>query len=137
MSKLPHHRLCVAISVSLLAIGSSFPALAKPQSHPKAKAVVVSQVENSAAVSDDNISPPPIEAILARVKVKSTTPAKAVRAAKISQTTVKATVAKVRVKQPSYHVGADRSLQGISNLTSSDRSKSNYENFSAVNRLID
>jgi hypothetical protein len=138
MSKL-HHRLWVAISVSTLAIVSSCPVLAKPQ--PRSQVIVTSQADNRASVTDEYISPPPIEAILARVKVKPANQVKKViRAAKVSSvksgSIVKAK-STVRVKHVGRHVSADRSLKGISNLIDSDRVTPKYENYSAVNRLID
>jgi hypothetical protein len=137
MSKL-HHRLWVAISVSALAIVSSCPVSAKPQ--PRAKAIVTSQAENPVSVADDEISPPPVEAILARVKVKPANQSKVVRSATVSivkaRSIVKVTPT-VRVKKSGRHVSADRSLQGLSNLTNNDRVTPKYDNYSAVNRLID
>jgi hypothetical protein len=127
-----HYRLWIAISVSTLAIVSTCPVLAKPQ--PRAKKVVVtSQIENKAVVADDEISPPPVEAVLARVKLKSATPAKVVRTGTPTSSKVPSTV---RAKNSGRHV-SDRSLQGISNLIDNDRVTPKHENFSAVNRLID
>lgn len=128
MSKL-RHRLWVAISVSALAIVSSCPVSAKPQ--PRSKVIVTSQADNSDPVTDDSISPPPVEAVLARVKVK---PAKVASSNARSIVKVAPTV---RLQKSGRHVSAARSLKGISNLIDSDRVTPKYDNYSAVNRLID
>jgi hypothetical protein len=132
-----HHHLWFAISVSTLAIVSTCPVLAKPQ--PRSKVVVTSQIEHKAPVADDEISPPPVEAVLARVKLKPATPAKVVRAAtpSVNSRSIVKVPPTARVKHSGRHISADRSLQGISNLIDNDRVTPKHENFSAVNRLID
>ncbi len=132
-----HHRLWIAISCSTLvlvellsmSIASSYPVLPKPQSK------VVSQIGNKAPATDD-ISPPPVEAVLASVKIKSSVLSKTGRTLSRQGANSKSisTVSRSSLaKKTGRHISADRSLQGISNLTNIDR----VNNVSAVNRLIE
>ena len=132
-----HHRLWIAISCSTLVLGellsmsiaSSYPVFPKPQ--PK----VVSQLDNKAPAKND-ISPPPVEAVLASVKIKSSALSKTGRTLS-RQGANSRSISKVPrsglVNKTGRHISADRSLQGISNLTNTDR----VNDVSAVNRLIE
>jgi hypothetical protein len=118
------HRLAIAISVSILGIGSSDPVLAQPQP----KTVTVSQTGNKAQAPDD-IARPPIDAILANLKPKLSPQTKVVRFPQHQrgeQRSLAKTTHPIRLKP------ADRSRQNIANFVDTDRDP----HPSAVDRLI-
>jgi hypothetical protein len=112
------HYLWITISVSALAILASDPVLAKPQIRSKAmKPVVTSQVLPRVVV-DDAISPPPVQAILANIRVK---PALGAPAKRIVQSKPTKTV--TSVSKPAPTVETDRSAQGIANFVGTNPPK--------------
>jgi hypothetical protein len=114
------HYLWITISVSALAILASDPVLAKPQARSKAiKPVVTSQVLQKVVV-DDAISPQPVEAILANVRLKQS-PANQPRHTVHQKITPKSGTS---VVTPAHHVQADQSSQGIANFVGTNLPKS-------------
>ena len=95
------------------------PALAKP--NPLAS-IITSQTTGKAPKTN-SVSATPLDAVLANVRPKTSLPVKAKRGHQ--QASVRAT-----------QVKKDRSLQGISHLTDTDRNPQKV-NVSAVDRLID
>jgi hypothetical protein len=119
-----HYRLWIAILIPTLSIGSNYPVLAKPQ--PPAKVILTSQVGKKAPITNE-ISPPPVEAVLASLKLKSS----------IQSTAVLPQRQEInRRSSKSIRVNKAQSLQGISNLTDPELVKSKSNNVSAVNQLI-
>jgi hypothetical protein len=114
-----HQRLWSAISLSTIVFGLMAPALAKP--NPLASVITSQPTEK--APKHNGVSATPIDAVLASVRPKTLLPVKAKRGHH---------QANVRAKQ----VKKDRSLQGISHLTDTDRNPQKV-NVSAVDRLID
>jgi hypothetical protein len=123
MYDLPH-RLWIAISLATVAFGFIAPAFAKPQ--PLAS-VVTSQPTDRSAPKKSNGSAIPLDAVLANVRVKPSSPK--IRRGVNHQPPTRST----RVKN--VETTTDRSLQGISHLTDPDRN-AQKTNVSAVNRLI-
>ena len=119
-----HHRIGIAVSVLTLAIVSSSSVLAKPQI--RSKVIITSQVTNKVAVMD-HISPQPIEAILANVRLKSSIQAKTGRVAR----------PKVVNSRSVTHISADRSSQGISTFTNTDQVNHPTNNSAGIDRLVD
>jgi hypothetical protein len=130
------HRLSIAISVSTLMIVSSYPVQAKPLSH--SKIVVTSSIEHQSLVRDDLLSLPPVDTILASVKLKPSIHRKVGRFPHY-RGVKRRSIAKVKHSNLGRHLteARSRSLQGISNLIDADRITSRYDDFSAVNRLIE
>jgi hypothetical protein len=131
-----HHRLWIAISCSTLVLVAPLSmSIAASYPVPKPPSKVVSQLVNKAPTTDD-ISPPPVEAVLASVKLKSSAISKTGRNLS-RQGANSRSISKVPrpslANKTGRHISADRSLQGISNLTNIDR----VNNVSAVNRLIE
>jgi hypothetical protein len=116
MHNLPHF-LWLAISVSTLAILSSYPVLAKPQS--PAKVIATSHLSKKVSVSKE-ISPPPVEAVLASLKLNPSLRSKGVNSGLPNKVT------------NSSQATNSRNTAGISNLTNTDLST----NVSPVDRLI-
>jgi hypothetical protein len=131
MSNLSHH-LGIAISVSMLAIVLNDPALAKPLS--RAKQIVASQVTTKAVVVTTNKSRQPTEAILANIRLKSSTPAKAGKAVIRSVVKPKSVA---RIVKTSKHVDADRSSQGTATFTNTDRTNRRTHKSSGLDRWVD
>jgi hypothetical protein len=131
MSNLRHH-LGIAISV-MLAIVASYPVLAKPQLRPKQ--TIASQLTPKAAVTNNvSISRQPTEAILANVRLKSSLPAKVVKASTRAVLTTKSVA---RTTKKSQHISADRSSQGTATFTKTDRSNSRSNKSSGIDRWVD
>jgi hypothetical protein len=119
------HRLGIAISVSTLAIVVSFPVIAKPQ--PRSKPILTSQLTTKATATA-SISRQPTEAILANVRLKSSSSAKVGKAA---------TRSVARTTKTSQHISADRSSQGTATFTKVDRSNSRSNKSSGIDRWVD
>jgi hypothetical protein len=108
------HQLCLSLLASTIALGFSCSVLAKPQSVAK---VVSTKLPTKSPISND-ISRPPVDAVLANVRLK---PANA----KVGRTNP------VKANRPASKA---RSLQGISHLT--DTTDLSTTNVSPVDRLI-
>ncbi len=119
--------LWIAISASTLAIVSSDPVFAKPL--VGSRTVVTSQVTTKSAETD-SISRQPIEAILANVKLNSSSQPKAGR---ISAPPVAVT----RTVKATRRVSTDRSSQGVGTFTNGDRVQDRPNNFSPIDRWTD
>ncbi|WP_310424337.1 hypothetical protein [Chamaesiphon sp. VAR_48_metabat_135_sub] len=105
MQNLPHH-LWIAICVSILSIWSSYPVFAKPQS----KVIATSHLSKKVSIPNE-ISPPPVEAVLASLKLNPSFQAKSVRSGSPNSSPVK-----------DNRDRADRFSQGISTFTNTDPS---------------
>ncbi len=125
------HRLGIAISVSTLAIVVSFPVIAKPQ--PQSKSILTSQLTTKAAVAADG-SRQPTEAILANIRLKSSSSAKVGKAAPRPVAIVKSVA---RTTKTSQHISADRSSQGTATFTKVDRSNPRSNKSSGIDRWVD
>jgi hypothetical protein len=128
--------LWITISVSALAILASDRVLAKPQVRSKAiKPVATSQTFQKVVV-DDAISPQPIEAILANVRLK---PAPANYPGRAVHQKVVTTKSATTVVTPTRHVQADRSSQGVANFvgTNQPKSQANKSKATGIDRWID
>jgi hypothetical protein len=128
------HYLWITISVSALAILASDPVLAKPQIRSKAiKPVVTSQVSPKVVV-DDAISPQPVQAILANIRVK---PAPGAPAKRIGQSKAIKTVPSTI--KPAPNVETDRSSKGIANFvgTNPPKSQPNKAQSKGIDQWID
>ncbi len=126
------HYLWITMSVSALAILASDPVLAKPQARSKAiKPVVTSQTFQKVVV-DDAISPQPIEAILANIRLKSAP------ANQPGQPKVVNTKSAITIVKPNY-IQADQSSRGIANFvgTKSPKSQPNQSKSTGIDRWID
>jgi hypothetical protein len=126
------HYLWITMSVSALAILASDPVLAKPQSRSKAiKPVVTSQTFQKVVV-DDAISPQPIEAILANIRLK---PAPA---AQPGHPKVVNTKSAITIVKPN-HIQADQSSRGIADFvgTKSPKNQPNQSKTTGIDRWID
>jgi hypothetical protein len=137
-----HRRLWIACSIFALAFASSHPVLAK--SHLQSK--VVASKSGKTSVILDRVSIPPIDAILAGIKTKQSPRTKVVSKAhrlvinrkSLAQRKLQPKMISARrVVHPGAHISADRSFQGIANFIESDRVSVSYDNFSAVNQLIE
>ena len=127
-------RLSIAISVSTLAFGFNSPVVAKPLT--QSRLAIVSQANNT---DINQISPPPIEAILANVRIKPALQPKIVKLNQrqgITKSVAKLTRSKRSkiVVRPSYR---NRPSSAATNLFNIDRVNSRNDNFTAVNRLIE
>jgi hypothetical protein len=116
----------IVISASTLAIAFSCPVFANPL--------------NQSPRATNQVSPPPIEAILANVRVKPSIQSNSVRLKVQRQSATKSTTkltgsnqAKVAVRQSKRNKPADSG----SNLFNINQSTNRYDNLTAVNRLID
>jgi hypothetical protein len=131
-----HHRLWIAISVSTLAIVSSNPVLAKPQP----KVFISSAIGSKLTVTNNYISPPPVEAILESLKRKPSTPVKKIgttpKRQSVNRKSISKTTHSIGIKKVGSHITADRSFDGIAEIVNSKQANS-YDNFSAVNRLVE
>jgi hypothetical protein len=126
------YRRWIAISVSMLAMLSSCPVLAKPL--VRAKTIVNSQLKHKAVAIDQNVSPQPVEAILVNVRVKQSIQSK-VKKGSVRQVGTSKSVAPTT--KTSNHLNADRSSQGISAFTHPDRVNSQPNHAAAIDRWID
>lgn len=124
------HRIGIAISVSTLAIVLSYPALAKPQ--PRSKSILTSQLATKAATATG--SRQPTEAILANVRLKSSSAAKVSKATTRSVEIVKPVARTPKVIQ---HISADRSSQGTETFTKPNRSNPRSNKSSGIDRWVD
>jgi hypothetical protein len=115
-----HQRLWSAISLSTIVFGLMAPALAKPR--PLASVATSQPTEK--APKHNSVSATPLDAVLANIHPKRLSPAKVKRGHQ------QAIVRAMQVYKPK-----DRSLQGISHLTDTDRNFPKV-NVSAVDRLI-
>jgi hypothetical protein len=116
------HRLLVVISASTLTIAFSYPVFAKPSNQSRSTAIQISQ--------------PPVEAILANVRVKPSIPSKIVGLKIQRQSAAKLTrsnQAKVVIRQSNRK----QPTPSRPNLFNIDRATTRYDNFTAVNRLIE
>jgi hypothetical protein len=108
------HRLCLSLLAATIALGFGGSVLAKPQSVAK---VVSTKLPTRSATTND-ISRPPVDAVLANVRLKPAT-------AKVGRKNP------VKTNRPAPNA---RSLQGISHLT--DNTDRPITNVSPVDRLI-
>lgn len=108
------HRLCLSLLASTIALGFSCSVLAKPQSVAK---VVSTKLPTKSPTTND-ISRPPVDAVLANVRLKPAT-------AKVGRTNP------AKVNRP---VSSTPSLEGISHLT--DTNDRNNASVSPVDRLL-
>ena len=125
------HRLGIAISVSTLAIVLNYPVLAKPQ--PRAKQIIASQIANQAAVTT-TVSRQPTDAILAKIRIKPSIPAKV---GKTAIQSVVETKPVARITKKIKHVDADQSSQGTATFTEVDRSNPRSNKSSGIDRWVD
>jgi hypothetical protein len=134
-----HHRLWIAVSLSTLLmsllgtkIAASSPVRGKLQ--PK---VIVSQTDKVSAA--DDISRLPVDAVLDSVKIRSSNQSKSGRTLQRqgANSGSAAKVSRSRTTKTGRHISADRSLQGISNLTDIDRGTNRSNSTAAVSRLIE
>jgi hypothetical protein len=102
----------------MLVIMSSAPVFAKPQA--KSQVVVISQVVTKASLIDA-ISPQPVKAILASVRLKQTSQPKA---KKVVVRPVVVAKSAARTVKTDYHFNANRPSQGIDSFINIDRVKS-------------
>jgi hypothetical protein len=111
-----HYRLSIALAVSAVAIGSSFPAVSQPL---------------------DEFAPP-VEAVLANVKVEASKSVRSAPQLSLKRRTVPKVAPLVRVKKtPGRHIAAEQNLAGLSNFTDPDRITKQSNNYTAVNQLIE
>ncbi len=125
------HRIGIAISVSTLAMVLNYPVLAKPQ--PRSKPVLTSQLTAKAAVAATR-SRQPTEAILANIRLKSSSSAKVGKAVTRSVAIVKSVA---RTTKTGKHINADRSSQGTATFTKVDRSNPRSTKSSGIDRWVD
>lgn len=127
--RLPSQKpLCksIVISASTLAISFSCPVFANP-------------LNQSPSVTNQ-ISPQPIEAILANIKVKRSIQPKIVKLKVQGQSATKSTTKLTRSNQAKVVVrqsNRNKSTGTGSNLFNIDQNTNRYDNFTAVNRLIE
>ncbi len=124
------HRLGIVISVSVLAIVLSHPAIAQPQ--PRSKPVLTSQVMPKAAPAATG-SRQPTEAILANIRLKSSTPAK------LSKTIRSVILVKpvARITKTTKHISADRFSQGTDTFTKANQPNRRSTKSSGIDRWVD
>jgi hypothetical protein len=129
------HYLWITITVSVLAILASNPVLAKPQYRSKVIKPIVTSQAVSKVVVDNAISPPPVEAILANIRLKPAPVAQPKRAIHHKVVTAKSVTAVV----PPHHIQADRSSQGIDRFvdTNQTQSQSHKSKSAGIDRWID
>ena len=127
-------RLSLVISVSMLAVGFNVPVFAKPPT--QARIAVISQNGNSAT---NPISQPPIEAILANVRIKPVIQLKISKLKIQRQRTTNITklTRSQRTKIVARQSNRNRPSSAATNLFNIDRVTSRNDNFTAVNRLIE
>jgi hypothetical protein len=125
------HRIGIVISVSTLAMALNYPVLAKPQ--PRSKPVLTSQLTTKAAVAATG-SRQPTEAILANIRLKSSSSAKVSKVAPRPVAMIKSVA---RTTKASQHISADRSSQGTAIFTKVDRSNSRSNKSSGIDRWVD
>ena len=126
------HCLWIAIAGSMLAIVASDPVLAKPL--VRSKAMIASQ-PTTRSIDPDRGARQPIEAILAKVKLKVTIPTKAGQKSVRSMVTAKA-IGRT-TKNINNHLNADRSSQGTQTFTNPNPVKNRANNSSALDPWID
>ena len=115
------HRLWIAISICTLAFGSSYPVIAQPK-------VATTIQTGSKASGLDDVSPQPVEAVLANLK-----PRPSVRSTiRVPQRSAINRKSPIKITNSSRTANAGRSIPGISHLIETDRDP----DFSAVNQLI-
>jgi hypothetical protein len=127
MSNLRHY-LWITISVSALAILAGDPVQAKPQ--VRSKAIITSQVTTKAVATDDSISPPPINAILANLKIKSA-PAKTGRTARSKAENPKSAIRVTSTR----HINASQA-KGTVSLVKLDQPKRQSTKSSGIDRWV-
>ena len=125
------HRIGIVISVSTLAMALNYPVLAKPQ--PRSKPVLTSQLTTKVAVAATG-SRQPTEAILANIRLKSSSSAKVGKTGTRSVTIAKSVA---RTTKTTQHVNADRSSQGTATFTKIDRSNPRSNKSSGIDRWVD
>jgi hypothetical protein len=116
------HRLSIVIAASTLMIVFGCPGFANPS--------------NQSPRATNQVSPPPVEAILANVRIKPSMQLKTVRLKVQRQGATKLT----RSNQTKVVVRQSKRKQPpgtASNLFNIDRVTNRYDNFTAVNRLIE
>ena len=124
------HRIGIAISVSTLVIGLSYPVLAKPQL--RSKFILTSQLTPKAVAATG--SRQPTEAILANVRLKSSSSVKVGKATTRSTVMVKPVA---RTTKTSQRNNADRSSQGTATFTKASRSNPRSNKSSGIDRWVD
>ncbi len=123
------------MAVSALAVVANDPVLAKPQNRSKVVKPIVTSQAGSKVVVDDAISPQPVEAILANIRLKPSPAAQPKRTGHQKVVTAKSVTAVVTP----HHVQADRSAQGIDRFidTNQAQSQSPKSKSSGIDRWID
>lgn len=111
-----HYRLSIALAVSAVAIGSSFPVAAQPL----------------------DAFAPPVEAVLANAKAEALKTVSSAPRSSLKRQTVPKVKPLVRAKKnPGSHITAEPNLAGLSNFTDPDRITNGSNNYTAVNQLIE
>ncbi len=111
-----YYRLSLALVVSAVAIGSSLPAVAQPL---------------------DTFAPP-VEAVLAKVKVEASKSVSSAPRLSLKRRVVPKVTPLVRAKKnPGRHVTAEPNLAGLSNFTDPERVTKRSNNYTAINQLIE
>ncbi|WP_310489160.1 hypothetical protein [Chamaesiphon sp. VAR_69_metabat_338] len=123
-----HQRLWIALSLSTIAFAPLWPALANPR---PLESVVTSQPTNKAP-KNNSVSTTPLDAVLASVRAKTVPQIKA-KGGRDRQMLSRPPHAQNSAHQATK--AKDRSLQGISHLTDTNRNSPKM-NVSAVDRLI-
>lgn len=117
-----NHRIGIAISVFTLVIGLNYPVLAKP--------VLTSQLTPKAAVAATG-SRQPTEAILANIRLKSSSPVKVSKATTRSTMMVKPVARTTKTSQDT-----DLSSQGTATFTKASRSNPRSNKSSGIDRWV-
>ncbi len=125
------HRLGIAISVSMLAVVLPCPVIAKPQQ--RSKPFLTSQVTTKAAVVITG-SRQPTEAILANIRLKSSTPTKLGKAPIRSVVMIKPVARKAKTIK---HISADRFSQGTDTFTTTNQPNRRSNKSSGIDRWVD
>ncbi len=125
------HRLGIAISVSILAVVLPYPVIAKPQQ--RSKPVLTSQVTTKTAVVVTG-SRQPTEAILANIRLKSSTPTKLGKASIRSVVMIKPVARKAKAIK---HISADRFSQGTDTFTRANQPNRRTNKSSGIDRWVD
>jgi hypothetical protein len=122
------HYLWITLSVSALAISAIDPVLAKPQVR---SVIVTSQLPTKAVAIDNSIAPPPINAILANLKLK-------LAPAKTSSTTrVKAENPKSAIRVTSTrHINAIQASKGSAGSVKLEQPKRKSNKSSGIDRWV-
>jgi hypothetical protein len=123
------HYLWITLSVSALAISAIDPVLAKPQ--VRSKVIVSSQLPTKAVAIDNSIAPPPINAILANLKLK-------LAPAKTSSTTrVKAEHPKSAIRVTSTrNINAIQASKGSAGSVKLEQPKRKSNKSSGIDRWV-